>query len=90
MKVASVSISLFPSSSLYLLRMLADFDFLCLCKNEVQKSKITAVTPCKKVAGVILETVATNETLFHNKVKGQTDDMLADLEAADLSLDKHV
>lgn len=69
MKVASVS--LFPNSSSYLLRMLA-------------------VTPCTKVAGIILETVATNETLFHNKVKGQTDDMLADLEAADLSLDKHV
>lgn len=48
------------------------------------------MTPCTKVAGIILETVATNDTLFHNKVKGQTDDMLADLEAADLSLDKHV
>lgn len=48
------------------------------------------MTRCTKVAGIILETVATNETLFHNKVKGQTDDMLADLEAADLSLDKHV
>lgn len=69
--------------------MLADFDFLCLYKNEVQKSKITAVTPCTKVAGIILETVATNETLFYNKVKGQVS-MLADLEAADLSLDKHV
>lgn len=48
------------------------------------------MTPCTKVAGIILETVAANETLFHNKVKGQTRDMLADLEAADLSLDKHV
>lgn len=69
MKVASVS--LFPNSTSYLLRMLADFDFLCLYKNEVQKSKITAVTPCTKVAGIILETVATNETLFHNTANSE-------------------
>lgn len=93
MKVASVSTSLF--TRLRICYVCLQILIPCVSRRMMyfvllQKSRITAVTPCKKVAGIILEIVATNETLLHIKVKRQTDDMLADLEAADLSLDKHV